>query len=126
MIGTDEYRNMTGTELDEGNVNVKMFNFFRTLPGFDTDDDAPFNAAEHAAALTEFERRFNHKEKVTALLFRIPLLDQMISAKCENFGSAEHMSVRALGEQMASAARLLASFGFAQGDIHMRSNMRCG
>jgi hypothetical protein len=126
VFGTDEYRNLTGTELDEGDVNVKMFNFFRTLPGFDTDDDAPLAAAEHAAALTEFERRFNRKEKATALLFQIPLLDQMISAKCENFGSVEHMSVCALGEQMTSAARLLASFGLARDEIHVRSNMTCG
>jgi hypothetical protein len=116
---------LTSTELP-GGVNVKMHNFFRSLPGFDTDDDAPLTADEHKAALTEFERRFNRKQGVAALLFEFPLLYKSISARCENLASAELMSVGALGEQMACAERMLAGFGFALDDIHMRSNMRCG
>lgn len=107
-------------------VNAIMHAFFRSLPGFETDDDAPLTAAEHKAALSAFERRFTENADAIALVFEFPLLRQSISAKCENFESAKHMPASDLSEEMASCERQLTSFGFARGEICVRSNMRCG
>ena len=107
-------------------MNAMLRDFFSALPGFDTDDGAPLTAAEHKAALAEFERRFTENADATALIFEFRLLRQSISAKCENFETEKHMSAGELGELMASGERLLMSYGFALSDIHVRSSMRCG
>jgi hypothetical protein len=104
--------------------NAMMFNLFRTLPGFEADDDTPLTAKEHEAALRAFGSSAN--EKVEALIFEFPLLQQSISAKGENFESEKHMHVAKLSEQMATAEGYLASFGFERDEIYVRSKMSCG
>jgi hypothetical protein len=110
-----------------------MHSFFRQLPGFETDDDAPLALAAHEAALAAFEKYAcgrNPKLKTTcqALLFDFALLDQSIRAADQTYDIEEHAHVAVLSEQMKNAESQLASFGFEpiDVDIRVRSYMRCG
>ena len=131
IVRTDQYGNQSYIELSEFcdsaervAPNAMMFNLFRTLPGFEADDDTPLTAQEHEAALRAFGSSAN--EKVEALIFEFPLLQQSISAKGENYQSEKHMRVAKLSKQMATAEGYLASFGFARNQIYVRSKMSCG
>jgi hypothetical protein len=108
-------------------MNAMMHDFFRKLPGFDSDDDAPFTEAEHKLAQTAFERLFSQHAKIDALIFQFPVLeDQCIGARSDNFDCKQHMHVAELGEQMACAEQQLASFGFSLDEIRVCTNLRTG
>jgi hypothetical protein len=109
-------------------MNALMHDFFRKLPGFDSDDDAPFTEAEHNLAQTAFERLYwTEHAVVDALIFEFPMLEkQCIGARGNNFECQPHMHVSELSEQMACAERRLASFGFSRDEIRVCTNLRTG
>ena len=133
VLSTDRHGTSYSTELYEYvqrnsdlEVNATMREFFRKLPGFDTDDGASLTAADHEAALAAFASYGSSaSDEVEALLFEFPLLDQSIGARGQNYESMKHMRAATLGTQLALAESQLASFGFAREEIHVRTHMSC-